>query len=763
MKLVSEMKSRALEFFVVTIFAAGFGIARAQEHPLYIDDKQPIEARINDLLPRLTLEEKVSLVHANSNFSTAGVPRLGIPALWMDDGPLGVREEVGEHFMIVGRTDDFATAMPGTLGLAATWNPDLATAFGTVIGQEAKQRGKDIMLGPSLNIQRTPLCGRNFEYMGEDPFLTSRMAVHYIEGEQAQGVSSCAKHFAANNQEFERGSINEIIDERTLREIYLPAFRAAVQEAGVMAVMGAYNQINGQHCCENEHLLNEILKGEWGFKGVVISDWGGVHHTDLAALNGMDIEMGSRPPYAGNYLATPFLDGLQSGKFPMSVLDDKVRRHFYVMFKLNLIHDPSATNLVVNAALQTPLSTKEHQEIARKVAEESFVLLKNKNLLPLNPAQIKTIAVIGGNAAAQFCHEGGSAMIKSPYEITTLEGISNYVAGKLKIIYAEGYYPPANHGRPGRKPDGTTATPEDSSNLAAEAVAAAKSADVVIYVGGLNRKVGFDSEGTDRRDIKLPAGQDELLKKIVEANPKTAVILIGGGAVEMDHSWLSRAPALLYAWYPGLESGNALARVLFGDVNPSGKLPCTFPKKLADTPAAMLDAYPGTNGMVVYKEGLLVGYRWYDTKDIQPLFPFGYGLSYTHFKYAKLDLVQNSDSKNSVTVEFELTNTGDRAGAEVAEIYVQPINPSVFRPLKELKGFKKVFLQPGEKQKVSVTLDQNAFAYYDVNKKDWVAEKGEYKILVGSSSRDIRLNGKFSLAETTVVLDNAQPMAVAAN
>jgi beta-glucosidase len=764
MKPISEMKSRALNFFVVTIFAAGFGVACAQEHPLYTDNNQPIEARVNDLLSRLTLDEKVSLVHANSNFSTAAVPRLGIPELWMDDGPLGVREEVGERFKILGRADDFATAMPATLGLAATWNPDLAKAYGTVIGQEAKQRGKNIMLGPSLNIQRTPLCGRNFEYMGEDPFLTSRMAVNYIKGEQAQGVSSCAKHFAANNQEFERNSINEIIDERTLREIYLPAFRAAVQEAGVLTVMGAYNLINGQHCCENEHLLSEILKDEWGFKGIVVSDWGGVHHTDLAALNGMDIEMGSRQPYASNYLAAPFLEGLQSGEFPMSVLDDKVRRHLYVMFKLNLIHDPSETNAVAGTTPQTPLSTKEHQEISRRVAEESFVLLKNHNLLPLNPAQIKSIAIIGANAAAQFAHGGGSATIKAPYEITALEGISNRLGNNVKIIYAQGYNPAVGWGRVDfRQEPEKTAPSLDSARLVAEAVAAAKSADVVIYIGGLNHHGGYDTEGADRKDLKLPAGQDDLLKKIVKANPRTVVIFNGGGAVEMDKSWLSRVPALLYAWYPGLEGGNALAHVLFGDVNPSGKLPCTFPKKLADSPAYALDAYPGTNGTVIYKEGLLVGYRWYDTKKIEPLFPFGFGLSYTHFKYSKLNLAQNNDSKNSLTIEFELANSGDRAGAEVAEVYVQPINPGVSRPLKELKGFRKVFLQPGEKQKVSLTLDQSAFAYYNTDKKGWVAEKGEYKILIGSSSRDIRLKGKFSLADTSVVLNAAQPAIVAAN
>ncbi|MDB6018177.1 MAG: beta-glucosidase-like glycosyl hydrolase [Pedosphaera sp.] len=718
-----------------TIFLATFGIASAQEDEFYLDGKQPIEKRVDDLLSRLTLEEKVSLDHANSSLSTAGVPRLGIPELKMDDGPFGVGEEVGERFRVLNQTDDFATAMPSTLGLAATWNINLAFEFGAVIGQEAKQRGKNIMLGPAMNIQRTPLCGRNFEYMGEDPFLTSRTAVNYIEGEQAQGVFSCAKHFAANNQEYDRDSINEIIDERTLREIYLPAFRAAVQEAHVMAVMGAYNQVNGQYCCENQHLLNEILKDEWGFKGVVISDWGAVHHTDPAALNGLDIEMCSRPPFEKFNLANPFLEKLKTGKIPVSVLDEKVRRHLYVVFQLDLIHAPSGKNTIVSTAAQTPLSTKAHQEIARKVAEESFVLLKNKELLPLNVARLKTMAIIGGNAMAKFSYDGGSAKIKAPYEITALEGISNYLNGKAKIIYAKGYYPP----------DSSNSVPGDGSKLVAEAVAAAKSADAVVYVGGLNRKEGFDHEGWDRRDLKLPAGQDELLGKIVEANPKTVVVLIGGGAVEMGHAWLSRVPALLYAWYPGMEGGNALASVLFGDVNPSGKLPCTFPKKLADTPTTALDAYPGTNGTVIYKEGLLVGYRWYDTKKIEPLFPFGYGLSYTRFKYSKLKLVPDSNSKKSVTVEFELANTGGRAGAEIAEIYVQPVNPEVFRPLKELKGFRKVFLKAGEKQNVSVTLGADAFAYYDAGQKGWIAKEGEYKILVGSSSRDIRLDDKFKL------------------
>jgi len=710
---------------------------------VYLDPAKPVEVRVADLLPRLTLEEKVSMVHAQSTFSAAGVPRLGIPDLWMDDGPLGVRAEVGEGFRNLNRTDDFATAMPATLGLAASFNTNLAVAFGTVIGQEARQRNKNIMLGPSVCIQRTPLCGRNFEYMGEDPWLASRIAVNYIRGEQAQGVSSCVKHFAANNQENQRGSINVLMDERTLREIYLPAFRAAVQEGGVLSLMGSYNQFRGQHCCENDYLLNQVLKKDWGFKGLVMSDWSGVHNTDEAAMNGMDLEMGSRPPYTNNYLANPFLEGLKSGKYPMSVLDDKVGRRLYVMFKLNMIHDPAQTP--APAATPGELSTKAHQDIARRVAEEAMVLLKNDNhLLPLDPAKLKTVALIGLNTVTKFASGGGSANIKAPYEITALEGISNRLGAGVKIIYAQGYASPGGRGRQNQPAAADT-------NLVADAVAAAKAADVVIYIGGLSHN-GFDNEGQDRRDIKLPWGQDALLTQVVQANPKTAVVFMGGGALEMG-SWLDNTPALLYAWYPGLEGGNALAALLFGDVNPSGKLPCTFPKQLMDSPAHALDAYPGTNGVEVYKEGLLVGYRWFDTKKIEPLFPFGYGLSYTKFEYSGLKITPDAAGGAGATVEFELRNTGDRAGAEVAEVYVQPTNPSVMRPVKELKSFAKVMLKPGEQQTVSVHLDQASFSFYDPDKKGWVAEKGDYKILVGASSRNINLTGDRQLAETAFAGD----------
>jgi beta-glucosidase len=727
----------------------------ADDRPLYQDPTQPIEKRIDDLLPRLTLEEKAVMVYANSPFSAAGVPRLGIPDLWMDDGPIGVREEVGptgaERFRNLNREDDFATAMPATLGLAATWNVDLANAYGAVIGQEAYRRHKNIMLGPSLNIQRTPLCGRNFEYLGEDPYLTSRIAVQYINGEQAQGVSSCAKHFAANNQEFERGTINVIMDERTLREIYLPAFRACVQDAGVMTVMGAYNKLRGQHCCHNEYLLKKVLRDEWGFKGIVVSDWGGVHSTEEAAANGLDIEMGSRPnpTYDSSFLGKIYLEGLKLGRYPVSDLDEKVRHVLYVMFKLHMIDNP-APKSPEPLTKQNPLSTKEHQATARKIAEESIVLLKNTgDLLPLDLGKIKTLAVIGDNANQRFAHGGGSANVKPPYEVTALEGISSRVGNAVKVIYAQGYATPPIQ-RDGRDYDTETRAAASSVPMVNTALLVAKAADAVIYVGGLNHNFGYDCEGMDRKDMKLPYGQDELIKQVLAANPKTVVVLLGGGAVEMN-AWLPQVSALVYGWYPGIEGGNALTGVLFGDVNPSGKLPCTFPKVLSDSPAHALNAYPGQYGAVEYKEGLLVGYRWFDTKQIEPQFPFGHGLSYSKFDYSALKLVPGAGTTGSVvTVQCDVANAGPRDGAEVVEIYVHQAKPGLPRPEKELKGFQKVFLKAGEKKTVSIPLDRSAFAYYDPDKAGWVAEAGDYTILVGSSSRDIRLQAPWKLATTTV-------------
>ena len=708
----------------VFLFFSAFAFAlnlpgQTGTNALYLDPTRPIEARVDDLLSRMTLEEKVSLVHANGSFSTAGIPRLGVPERHFSDGPLGVRETLGPMYQPVGVGNDFSTAMPAGICLAATWDPDLAYTEGEAIGEEARARGKDIMLGPAVNIFRTPLGGRNFEYFGEDPFLAGQIAVGYIHGEQSQDVASCVKHFALNNQEYERTSINVEADERALREIYLPAFKAAVQQGGVWCVMGAYNKFRGQFCCENDYLLNHILKGEWGFQGLVMSDWGGTHDTREAALNGLDIEMGARHNYNKCYLAQPYLDGLKSGEFPMAGLDDKVRRNLRVMFATH-VFDPGRTN--------GSLNTTNHEMMSRRVAEEGIVLLKNKrNILPLNTTGIKTIAVIGENAVLEQDHGGGSSQIKSFYEISPLQGIVNRAGKDVNIIYSQGY----------EKNSG----PE----LADRAVAAAKAADVVIYIGGLTHK-GYDSEGTDHPDYKLPCGQDELIQKIAAANPRTIVVLLGTPA-EMD-AWVDRVPAVLQAWYMGMEGGNALAAVLFGDVNPSGKLPCTIAKRLEDSPAHALGAYPGTNGVEVYKEGLLVGYRWYDTKKIEPQFPFGYGLSYTRFKYSNLKLIKGDDSDRAiVTAQFDMENTGKVPGAEVAELYVHERKPDLFRPEKELKGFKRVFLQPGEKQTVAIPLDQTAFGYYDPAKKSWVAQKDRFNIQIGSSSRDIRLNAKFNLPQ----------------
>jgi beta-glucosidase len=697
-------------------------LSAAETNPLYLDPSQPIEARVNDLLSRMTLEEKLSLVHANSSFTTAGVPRLGIPERYFSDGPLGVRETLGPQYQPLGLGNDFSTAMPAGICLAATWDTNIACTEGETIGQEGRARHKDIMLGPAVNIYRTPLCGRNFEYFGEDPFLAAQIAVGYIHGEQSQDISACVKHFALNNQEHQRTSINVEADERALREIYLPAFKAAVQQGGVWCVMGSYNQFRGQHCCENDYLLNRILKGQWGFNGLVMSDWGGTHNTREAALNGLDIEMGARRDnnYNKCYLAQAYLDGLKSGEFPMSGLDDKVRRNLRVMFATH-VFDPGRTNGSIN--------TVAHETVSRHVAEEGIVLLKNKgHLLPLDTSGIKTIAVIGENAVLAQDNGGGSSQIKSFYEISPLQGIVNRSGKNVNIIFSQGY--------------STNGGPE----LTDRAVVAAKAADVVIYVGGLHHK-GYDSEGADHPDYKLPYGQDELIQKIVAANPRTIVVLLGTPA-QMD-AWVDRVPAVLQAWYMGMEGGNALAAILFGDVNPSGKLPCTIAKRLEDSPAHALDAYPGQNGVEIYKEGLLVGYRWYDTKKIGPQFPFGYGLSYTTFKYSNLGLI-NSDGAGGtiVTAQFQIENTGKVAGAEVAELYVHERKPALFRPEKELKGFKRVFLQPGETETVAIPLDKTAFAYYDPDKKSWVAQKDHFSILVGSSSRDIRLSTKFNLPET---------------
>ena len=718
----------AVAFFAMSTVlpAATPALASGESRPPYLDPAAPLETRVEDLLGRLTLEEKIALVHGDSTFTTAAIPRLGLPRRWFSDGPHGVREEVQpDSFRAAGHTDDFATCLPVLVALAATWNPDAARAYGDVIGEEARQRGKDVMLGPGVNIARTPLNGRTSEYLGEDPYLAARLAVSYIRAVQSHDVASCVKHFAANNQETQRMSVNVEMDERTLREIYLPAFRAAVQEGGAWAVMGAYNKFRGQFCCHNDYLLNRVLKGEWGFRGIVISDWSGTHDAREAALNGLDVEMGTNKPYDDYYLARPFREGLDQGEFPQAILDDKARRSLRVMF---------ATHVIDAGRAAGSINTEAHQTAARRIAEEAIVLLKNEGAaLPLDPAKLTSIAVIGENATALHAYGGDSAKIKALYEVSPLDGILRRVGDHVTVAYSPGYR-------------SRNAGPD----LVERAVAAARAADVAIVIGGLIHQKPFDCEGADRSDLKLPFGQDELIRRVVAANPRTIVVLVSGSPVEMDATWLAQVPAVVEAWYGGTAAGNALARVLFGDVNPSGKLPCTFPKQLVDSPAHALGAYPGRDGVVRYEEGLLVGYRWFDTKQIEPLFPFGHGLSYTRFEYSALKIVPGTGAEGPVaTVEFEIANTGAREGAEVAQVYVHDVAASLPRPVQELKAFRKVSLQPGEKQTVSIPLGREAFAFYDPARSGWVAEAGEFTIHVGGSSRDARLTGGFRLATTS--------------
>lgn len=711
------------------LFCAAVCDSLAEETPLYRDGSQPLEARVNDLLSRLTPEEKISLVHADSKFSTAAIPRLGIPRRWVSDGPHGVREDVGPYsWNAVGGTNDFATWLPVMSALGSTWNPELAAAYGDVIGSEARARNKDVMLGPIVDIARTPLCGRIYEYLGEDPYLNARMGVNYVEGLQSNSVAACIKHFVGNNQEVGRETINMDMDDRTLREIYLPPFEAAVKEARVWSVMGAYSKFRGENCAYNDYLINKLLKGEWQFPGFVMSDWGGTHSTAEAARGGLDVEMGtlvgSEEPsaYSRFFLAQPFLDGIRSGEYPMSLLDDKARRSLRVMIGTGVL-DPR---------LAGSLNTPEHQAVARRVAEESMVLLKNKNnALPLNLAGIKSVAVIGENAIRKNANGFFGAGVKTPYEITPLEGIKQFVGDQASVTYSAGY---AKNG---------------SSNLVENAVAAAKNADVAIIVAGLSHTRYQDDEGWDRTNLFLPYGQEELIRKVAQANPRTVVVLVSGPAIEIG-SWLGEVPAVLQAHYSGMEGGHALARILFGEVNPSGKLTVTYQRQLSDSPAHALDTYPGTNGTLFYKEGLLVGYRWFDTKNIAPQFPFGYGLSYTTFKYSGLKLIPGDGTHAIVVAQFEIKNTGKVAGAEVAQLYVHVKNPSVARPEKELKGFKKVLLKPGEKQTVTISLEQRAFAFYNPAQSGWVAEAGDYQIQIGSSSRDLRLKDVFHLGETRV-------------
>lgn len=686
----------------------------------------PVDKQVEELLQKMTLQEKVGMIHANSSFTSGGVKRLGIPELVMSDGPHGVRREHGRDWTADNEGNDSATYLPTGVSLASTWNPYLGYEFGSVLGREAKYRGKDVILGPGINIIRTPLNGRNFEYMSEDPYLISKMAVGYIKGVQDQDVAACVKHYLANNQELHRDFINVEMSERTLREIYLPGFKASVIEGGVYTLMGAYNQFRGQFSTHNEYLINHILKGEFGFKGAVISDWGAVHNTTQALLYGTDIEMGTelahlpKMEYDKFYLGDTVIALINNGTVPESVLDDKVRRILRVMIKTKML-DKKAPGAI---------NTKEHQDVALRIAREGIILLKNDNILPLKKASVKSLAVIGANAINKQGGGGGSSQVRAKYEITPLEGLK-IVGGNIKISYAPGYE--------------IVKDTKANKKLISEAVKAASKAESVILVGGWIHGFteewndnAYDAEAQDKKSMELPFGQNELFQAVLKANPNTIIVLFGGGAIDMS-SWENKAKAILYAGYPGMEGGKAIAEIIFGEVNPSGKLTYTLPKKLEDVPAHKIGEYPGDGKTVRYKDGIFVGYRYFDTYKVEPKFPFGHGLSYTKFS---MDSLKIFPLTYTATVTVTVTNTGKTAGAEVVQVYVNDENSSVERPEKELKGFKKVFLEPGESEQVQILLDQDSFKYYDEGLQKWVLEPGKFNIWVGNSSRNILQRGE---------------------
>ena len=727
--------------------------SQAQSLPVYLDESKPLEQRIDDALSRMTLDEKIAVIHAQSKFSSSGVKRLGFPDLWTDDGPHGVRPDVlWDEWEQAGQTNDSCVAFPALTCLTATWNPCLSKLYGESLGEEALYRGKHVMLGPGVNINRTPLNGRNFEYMGEDPWLASRMVVPYIQGLQSKGVAACVKHYALNNDEEYRHQVNVIVSDRALHEIYLPAFKAAVQEGGAWAIMGAYNLYQNQHNCHNALLLNKILKHDWGFDGVVISDWGGCHNTEEAITNGLDLEfgswtdgltMGATNAYDRYYLALAYKRLIQEGKYSTKELDEKVRRVLRLFYRTTM-------------KCQRPfgfLCSESHYEAALKIAQEGIVLLKNnRQLLPIKKA--KRILVVGENAIKMMTVGGGSSSLKVQKEILPLDGIKARFAD-AEVDYARGYVGDTVQSYNGVTVGRSLYELRSAEALTAEAVAKAKNADVVIFIGGLNKSDYQDCEGHDRKAYGLPYGQDQLVEALVKANPNLVYVNISGNAVAMP--WVEKVPAIVQGWFIGSEAGEALASVLAGDVNPSGKLPFTWYARLEDCGAHATGSYPGTwrEGQQIidetYKEDLFVGYRWTDKQNIKPLFPFGYGLSYTTFEISNLRADKRemtADGKLTVTVDVR--NTGSVAGAEVLQLYISDSKSSQPRPVKELKGFKKVSLAPGEKQQVDFTIDRSALSFYDETTGDWTAEPGEFVVTVNNSSAPTKNNIRFMLSSKTV-------------
>ena len=730
---------------------ASCGGPRSPQDKLTINDK-----KIDAIIAQMTLEEKVNMLHSKTNMSSAGVERLGIADMNYADGPFGIREEgVPNGFQSAGWTLDSATYFPTGSALAATWSEELAYKYGTGMGKEARLRGKDVILGPAVNIQRLPVGGRTYEYLSEDPILSAAIAMEYTKGCQDQGTAVCIKHFAVNNQESNRSSVDAQLDERTLREIYLKPFERAVVEGGAMSVMPAYNKVNGAYCSENEHLLNEILRGEWGFKGFTVSDWGGTHSTMGAMLHGLNVQM-----TGSNYLGQPVIDSIATGALTEDLVDEKVRQILRVRYAIEAIPADVANTVMT--------SQPESRQIALEVAERSIVLLKNEGVLPIGK-EVKKIAVIGQNAVLKTQSGGMGAGVKALYEITPLQGIQKRAAeAGVEVCYAPGY-----KNFPGRRwgPAAASTNPLEAAainesadpKLLAEAVALAKEADFVLFVGGTNKNI--ETEGSDRKDIKLPCGQEELVQALYAANQNLATVIISGGPTDLQVVD-ANSPAIVQGWWNGTEGGTALAEVLFGDIAPSGKLPMTFPKQLEDSPAFALGNFPDkTQGgdlfslmyrpdvlkmsreerqklidalpkpVSKYTERFYVGYRWFDTQAIEPMYAFGHGLSYVNFAYGEASA---SAGKDAVKVTFTVKNEGAMPAEEVAQLYVSRPEATVEWPAKELKAFQRISLAAGETKTVTLTVPVKDLRYWNEAMNAWDLEHGNLQILVGAASNDIR-------------------------
>ena len=732
----------ALSATILAVLSCGQAERKA-ETPVYLDESRPLEERVEDALSRMTLEEKVKILHAQSKFSSAGVPRLGIPDLWTTDGPHGIRPEVlWDEWSQAGWTNDSCVAFPALTCLAATWSEEMSALYGKSIGEEARYREKDVLLGPGVNIYRTPLNGRNFEYMGEDPYLASRMVVPYIQEVQKNGVAVCVKHFALNNQESLRHQYDAIIDDRTLNEIYLPAFKAAVQEGGAWSIMGAYNLYKGQHLCHNQYILNDILKKDWGFDGAVISDWGGCHDTDQAITNGLDLEfgtwtdgltMGATNGYDAYYLADPYLERLRDGRASEEVLNEKARRVLRLNFRTAMRKDKP------NGSLCSP----EHYDAARRIADEGIVLLKNNdNVLPISRKAGSRILVVGENAVKMMTVGGGSSSLKVQREVLPLDGIRAAAGEGVTVEFERGYVGDISGSYNGVVTGQDLSESRSAEELIEDACLKAKDADAVIFIGGLNKSSHQDCEDSDRFGLGLPYGQDAVIEALAKVNPRLAVVIVSGNAVAMP--WVDNVNAIVEAWYCGSQSGTALADIIFGDVNPSGKLPVTFPVRLEDNGAHALGAYDPASTEAHYSEGIFVGYRWAQKKDIKPLFAFGHGLSYTTFSYSEAEISRTTMSENGkVTVSVNVTNTGDREGKEIVQLYIGDDECSVERPVMELKAFRKVSIKPGETVRVSFPVNADMLKFY--GNDGWTLENGSFTAYVGAASDDIRTSAKFDV------------------